>query len=76
MRIWELEQTSDLMEIAYNAERSIQDEIEKLSQSTAGTVAISYFVMFVYITLALGKWTNFQDIMVYKYFHNCFNVIL
>lgn len=62
------------MEIAYSAERSIQDEIEELSKSTTSTIAISYTVMFIYITLSLGKWTKIQDIMVrillkYKYWH-------
>lgn len=66
LKIWESESKSDSMEMAYSAERSIQDEIEDLSTSTVGTVAISYTVMFVYVTLSLGKWTNFRDILVNK----------
>ncbi|CAG9821327.1 unnamed protein product [Phaedon cochleariae] len=48
------------MDIAYSAERSIQDEIENLSKSTVSTIVLSYAVMFVYITLALGKITNWR----------------
>lgn len=55
------------MEIAFSAERSIEDEIEELSTSTASTVIISYAVMFIYITLSLGKWTRVQDIIVSFY---------
>ncbi|XP_067640967.1 NPC intracellular cholesterol transporter 1 homolog 1b [Eurosta solidaginis] len=47
--------TSDKMEIAYSAERSIQDAIVELSEGEAVTVIVSYAVMFVYVTIALGK---------------------
>lgn len=47
--------TSDKMEIAFSAERSIQDAIIELSEGEASTVVISYVVMFVYVAIALGK---------------------
>lgn len=47
--------TSDILDIAYSAERSIQDGIKELSEGEALTVTISYLVMFVYIAIALGK---------------------
>uniref|UniRef100_W8BF01 Niemann-Pick C1 protein n=1 Tax=Ceratitis capitata TaxID=7213 RepID=W8BF01_CERCA len=47
--------TSDNMEIAFSAERSIQDGIVELSKGEASTVVISYVVMFVYVAFALGK---------------------
>lgn len=55
---------SDRMEIAYMAERSIEDGINELSEAELWTVIISYVVMFVYITIALGKIRNFQTILV------------
>lgn len=38
------------MEIAFNSERSIEDELNRESQSDIGTILISYFIMFAYIT--------------------------
>lgn len=46
---------SDIMEIAFSAERSIEDGIQELSEAEMSTVIISYVVMFVYIMIALGK---------------------
>ncbi|XP_062836513.1 NPC intracellular cholesterol transporter 1 [Anolis carolinensis] len=40
--------------ISFTTERSIEDEINRESSSDASTVAISYVVMFLYISLALG----------------------
>lgn len=43
------------LDIAYMAERSIEDGIDEMSEAELWTVIISYVVMFVYITIALGK---------------------
>ncbi|XP_066482520.1 NPC intracellular cholesterol transporter 1 isoform X2 [Tiliqua scincoides] len=40
--------------IAFSAERSIEDEINRESRGDVSTVLISYIVMFVYISIALG----------------------
>lgn len=40
--------------ISFSAERSVEDEINRESNSDVGTVVISYAVMFVYISIALG----------------------
>ncbi|OPJ83375.1 Niemann-Pick C1 protein isoform C [Patagioenas fasciata monilis] len=40
--------------ISFSAERSIEDEIDRESNSDISTVVISYIVMFVYISIALG----------------------
>ncbi|KAJ6662145.1 hypothetical protein lerEdw1_012610 [Lerista edwardsae] len=40
--------------IAFSAERSIEDEINRESRGDVRTVLISYIVMFVYISIALG----------------------
>ncbi|KAH8344530.1 hypothetical protein KR084_009807 [Drosophila pseudotakahashii] len=45
---------SDRLDIAYMAERSIQDAIVELSEGEVSTVVISYVVMFVYVAIALG----------------------
>ncbi|XP_059609454.1 NPC intracellular cholesterol transporter 1 homolog 1b [Phlebotomus argentipes] len=46
---------SDLMDVAFSAERSIEDGIQELSEAEMSTVIISYAVMFIYIMIALGK---------------------
>lgn len=51
---------SENMTIAYSAERSIEDGIAALSEAELWTVIISYIVMFVYITIALGKIQSLQ----------------
>ncbi|XP_021950793.1 NPC intracellular cholesterol transporter 1 isoform X2 [Folsomia candida] len=66
---WELEfikfmknytshQNSSLVKIAFNSERSIEDELERESHGEISTVLISYFVMFLYIALSLGEFTT------------------
>ncbi|XP_030563152.1 NPC intracellular cholesterol transporter 1 homolog 1b [Drosophila novamexicana] len=47
--------TSTRLDIAYSAERSIQDAIVELSEGEVGTVVISYVVMFLYVAIALGR---------------------
>lgn len=64
MKKWDAEDRPDFMEIAFSAERSVEDEIEELSKSTIGTVALSYTFMFLYIILALGKWSGLKQIFV------------
>ncbi|XP_054841325.1 NPC intracellular cholesterol transporter 1 [Eublepharis macularius] len=41
--------------ISFSAERSIEDEINRESNGDVSTVLISYAVMFVYISIALGR---------------------
>ncbi|XP_066143924.1 NPC intracellular cholesterol transporter 1 homolog 1b-like [Euwallacea fornicatus] len=52
------------MNVAFSAERSIQDEIERQSSSEMITVIISYLVMFSYIAISLGKITRFKGILL------------
>lgn len=52
------------MDIAFSAERSVQDEIDRLSDSELTTVLISYVVMFVYIAIALGRFSSSKNILV------------
>lgn len=54
----------DFMDLTYSSERSIEDELERVSQAEAGTAIISYLVMFVYIALSLGNIRSFKTILV------------
>lgn len=65
MQSWDAsEDKPKIMNVAYSAERSVQDEIERLSSSEMITVIVSYLVMFTYIALSLGKIVSWQAIMV------------
>ncbi|ORX62177.1 multidrug efflux transporter AcrB transmembrane domain-containing protein [Hesseltinella vesiculosa] len=44
--------------ISYSTESSLEQELNKSSNTDAGTVVISYVVMFLYASLALGKWSR------------------
>ena len=44
------------MSVSFSTERSIQDELNRESQSDIKTILISYMAMFLYITLTLGKY--------------------
>ena len=52
------------MDLAFRAERSIEDELERESVSEAITVVISYLLMFLYISLALGSFNSFRSMLV------------
>lgn len=53
------------MSIAFSAERSIQDEINRESQSDVATILISYTVMFIYIAFALGQYNVYSNKLSY-----------
>ncbi|CAG5896580.1 unnamed protein product [Menidia menidia] len=50
--------------IAFSAERSVEDEIDRESNSDISTIVISYAIMFIYISLALGHINSFRRLMV------------
>ena len=52
------------MSVAYQAERSIEDELERTSASDVVTIAISYCIMFAYIAIALGQARSLSRLMV------------
>lgn len=64
MKDWEENEKPDYMDMAYSAERSIEDEITRLSISEIRTVVISYLIMFLYISVALGRIVSCKDILV------------
>ena len=52
------------MSVAYMAERSIEDELNRTSQSDVLTIVISYLIMFAYIVVALGQIRSCSRILV------------
>lgn len=55
MENWVKNSKPDYMNVAFFSERSIEDELDRQSKSDIVTVVISYIIMFVYITISLGK---------------------
>lgn len=55
MHDYEANWKSDFVEVAFAAERSIEDEIRRVSVAEAVPIAISYIIMFIYVTFALGN---------------------
>jgi Niemann-Pick C1 protein len=51
------------MEIAFSSERSIEDELERQSSGEVVTVLVSYLIMFVYISVALGEVNSISRIL-------------
>ncbi|XP_017557987.1 NPC intracellular cholesterol transporter 1 [Pygocentrus nattereri] len=50
--------------ISFSSERSIEDEIDRESNSDVGTIIISYVIMFVYVSMALGNIHSFRRLLV------------
>uniref|UniRef100_A0AAY4BYF5 SSD domain-containing protein n=1 Tax=Denticeps clupeoides TaxID=299321 RepID=A0AAY4BYF5_9TELE len=50
--------------IAFSSERSIEDEINRESESDISTILVSYIIMFVYISLALGHIQSCRRVLV------------
>ena len=50
-----LEYSNPSLDIAFRSERSIEDELERMSKSDVPTIIVSYVIMFIYIALALGR---------------------
>jgi len=50
--------------ISFSSERSIQDELDRESATDVGTILVSYTIMFVYITIALGQVNSCSRIMI------------
>ncbi|XP_041981624.1 NPC intracellular cholesterol transporter 1 homolog 1b-like [Aricia agestis] len=46
---------SDFMDVAFGTERSIEDELQRVSEAEAIPIVISYMLMFIYVIFALGN---------------------
>lgn len=55
MKNWMNNNKSEYIDVAFTTERSIQDEIERASHSDIYPIIVSYLVMFLYITISLGR---------------------
>ena len=64
MKEWKEKTMPEYMSVAYMAERSIEDELTRASQSDIVTIAISYCIMFAYIAIALGQANSFSRLLV------------
>ena len=56
------------LNISFSAERAIQDELDRESNTDIITIFVSYMIMFLYITVALGQFKSFSRILVSKEF--------
>lgn len=54
--------------ISFSAERAIQDELDRESNTDIITIFVSYMIMFLYITVALGQFKSCSRILVSKEF--------
>ena len=52
------------LKVAFTAERSVEDEIERESGTDVTTVLFSYIVMFAYVSFALGQLTGCSRIFI------------
>ncbi|XP_033109697.1 NPC intracellular cholesterol transporter 1-like [Anneissia japonica] len=50
--------------IAFYSERSVEDEIYRESKSDILTIALSYLLMFAYVTLALGQYNSVERLLI------------
>uniref|UniRef100_A0A8D2J719 NPC1 like intracellular cholesterol transporter 1 n=1 Tax=Varanus komodoensis TaxID=61221 RepID=A0A8D2J719_VARKO len=50
--------------IAYMAERSMEDEINRTTWEDINIFVLSYLVIFIYITMALGNYTSCRHVLV------------
>lgn len=55
---------TEVMKLAYKAERSLKDELDRQSESDIVTIAVSYLIMFIYILLALGESSNLKTLLI------------
>uniref|UniRef100_A0A8C5L4U1 NPC1 like intracellular cholesterol transporter 1 n=1 Tax=Jaculus jaculus TaxID=51337 RepID=A0A8C5L4U1_JACJA len=58
------EMTADRFEVAFMAERSLEDEINRTTIEDLPVFATSYLVIFLYISLALGSYSKWSRIVV------------
>ena len=65
MKNWTNDKTNtQYMDVAFTSERSIEDELERETYQDVATIAFSYLLMFMYITIALGRITKLRRFMV------------
>ncbi|XP_076291604.1 Niemann-Pick type C-1a isoform X6 [Lasioglossum baleicum] len=64
MKNWTATEKPDYMEIAFTSERSIEDELNRESQSDVLTILVSYVIMFAYIAISLGQMKSCSRLLI------------
>ena len=64
MKKYNSSQINSNLTISFSAERSIQDELDRESNTDIVTILVSYLIMFLYITVALGQFNGCERFMV------------
>ncbi|CAG0897897.1 unnamed protein product, partial [Cyprideis torosa] len=52
------------LDLAFNSERSIEDELNRQSKGDVLTIAISYMIMFAYVAITLGQSRSFSRLLI------------
>ena len=58
------EENTKYMDVAFTAERAIEDELNRETYMDVAIIALSYILMFAYITFSLGRITTLKRFMV------------
>lgn len=64
--------SNPMFNVYYTTERSIEDEIERESFADIKIIAISYLIMFVYLTITLGKYSTSNLKVMVNYLNDIF----
>ncbi|KAE8748510.1 hypothetical protein FOCC_FOCC004805 [Frankliniella occidentalis] len=64
MVAWSRDERPAYMDVAFSTDRSVEDELDRVSRSDASTILISYCAMFVYVALSLGRVTSLRRLPV------------
>ena len=70
------ENNTENMDVAFNSERSIEDELDRETYGDIMTIAVSYVFMFIYITFSLGKISKLSRAPVESKVHNYINSLI
>ncbi|XP_060521524.1 NPC intracellular cholesterol transporter 1 isoform X2 [Cylas formicarius] len=64
MKNYTANEKPDYMDVAYTSERSIEDELDRESQSDVITILVSYLIMFAYIAVSLGQVNSCSRLLI------------
>nr|XP_034176148.1 NPC intracellular cholesterol transporter 1 isoform X4 [Osmia lignaria] len=64
MKNWTATKKPAFMDIAFTSERSIEDELNRESQSDVLTILVSYIIMFAYIAISLGQMKSCSRLLI------------
>uniref|UniRef100_A0A8D9B029 Niemann-Pick C1 protein n=1 Tax=Cacopsylla melanoneura TaxID=428564 RepID=A0A8D9B029_9HEMI len=63
MKNWTTHEKPEFLDVAFSAERSVQDQLEEESKSELKTITLSYVIMFLYVSIALGHVKNLSMLL-------------